>query len=110
MEDFMTNYGIVLTYILLAAATITALAFPIKHMISHPEKAKEVGMAVGGLLAIYLIATLLASDEVTEHYAKFDVTETISKQVGTGLFLFYILGAGAIIAVVYSEATKLLKK
>jgi len=109
MEDFMTNYGIILTYILLAVATITALAFPIKHMISHPKKAKEVGMALGGLLVVYLLATLLASDEVTEHYAKFDVTETISKQVGTGLFLFYILGAGAIISVLYSEVSNMLK-
>lgn len=110
MEDFMTSYGIILTYILLSVAAITAIGFPIKYIITHPKKAKEVGMALGSLLAVYLIAILLASDEVTEHYAKFDVTATISKQVGTGLFLFYILGAGAIIAVVYSEATKMLKK
>ena len=105
----MTNYGIILTYILLAVAAITAIGFPIKHIITHPKKAKEVGVAIGGLFAVYLIATLLASDEVTEHYAKFGVTETISKQVGTGLFLLYILGAGAIITILYSEATKMLK-
>jgi hypothetical protein len=109
MGDFMTNYGIILTYILLAVAAITAIGFPIKHIINHPKKAKEVGFAIGGLIAVYLIANLLASDEVTEHYAKFGVTETISKQVGTGLFLFYILGAGAIITILYSEATKMLK-
>ena len=105
----MTNYGIILTYILLAVASITAIGFPIKYIISHPKKVKEVGIALGGLLAVYLIATLLASDEVTEHYTKFGVTETISKQVGTGLFLFYILGAGAIISILYSEVTKMLK-
>ena len=66
-------------------------------------------MALGGLLVIYIIATLLASDEVTEHYAEFGVTQTISKQVGTGLFLFYILGAGAILSVIYSEVSKMLK-
>jgi hypothetical protein len=52
---------------------------------------------------------LLASDEVSAHYAKFGVTESISKQVGTGLFLFYILGAGAIAAVIYAEVSKMLK-
>ena len=102
----MTNYGIILTYILLAVAAITAIGFPIKYIITHPKK---VGIALGGLLAVYLIATLLASDEVTEHYTKFGVTETISKQVGTGLFLFYILGAGALISILYSEVTKMLK-
>ena len=109
MEDFMTNYGLILKYILLAVAAITAIGFPIKHIITHPKKVKEVGFALGGLFAVYIIATLLASDEVTEHYAKFGVTETISKQVGTGLFLLYILGAGAIITILYSEATKMLK-
>jgi len=109
MEDFITNYGIVLTYILLGATSILAIGFPLKQLISNPKKAKEIGMALGGLFVIYIIATLLASDEVTEHYAKFGVTATLSKQVGTGLFLFYILGAGAILSVVYSEVSKMLK-
>ncbi|MDG1144862.1 MAG: hypothetical protein P8N54_00060 [Flavobacteriales bacterium] len=109
MEDFITNYGIVLTYILLGVAAFLALAFPIKQLISQPKKAKQIGIALGGLLVIYIIATLLASDEVSAHYAKFGVTESISKQVGTGLFLFYILGAGAIAAVIYAEVSKMLK-
>jgi len=109
MEDFITNYGIVLTYILLGATSILAIGFPLKQLISNPKKAKEIGMALGGLFVIYIIATLLATDEVTEHYEKFGVTATLSKQVGTGLFLFYILGAGAILSVVYSEVSKMLK-
>jgi hypothetical protein len=109
MGDFMANYGIVLTYILFAVATLAALVFPIMHMISHPKKAKEVGMGVAALLVIYLIATSLASDEVTEYYAKFDVTATASKQVGTGLIAFYILAAGAVLSAVYAEVSKKLK-
>lgn len=109
MGDFMANYGIVLTYILFAVATLAALVFPIMHMVSHPKKAKEVGMGVAALLIIYIIATLLASDEVTEHFAKFNVTATESKQVGTGLIVFYILAAGAVISAVYTEVSKMLK-
>ena len=109
MGDFMANYGIVLTYILLAVATIATIAFPIMHLVANPKKAKEVGMAVGALLAVYILATLLASDEVTEHYAKFNVTETASKQVGTGLIVFYILAAGAVISALYTEVSKMLK-
>ena len=109
MGDFMANYGIVLTYILLVVATLAAIAFPIMHLVANPKKAKEVGMAVGALLAVYILATLLASDEVTEHYAKFNVTETASKQVGTGLIAFYILAAGAVISALYTEVSKMLK-
>lgn len=105
----MANYGIVLTYILLAIATLAALVFPIMHLVTHPKKAKQVVIGLGALLAVYLIATMLASDEVTEHYAKFDVTATSSKQVGTGLIVFYILAAAAVISAIYTEVAKMVK-
>ena len=110
MGDFMANYGIILTYILLAVAAIAAIAFPVKHLIANPKKAKQVGMAIGVLFAVYLLSYLLASSEVTEHYAKFNVTETQSKQVGTGLIVFYILAAGAVLSAVYTEVGKMINK
>jgi len=110
MGHFMANYGIILTYLLIAGATVAALGFPIKHLISNPKKAKEVGIVLGSLLVIYIIASLIASDEVTEHFTKFDVTESQSRRVGAGLIFFYILAAGAIISVVYTEITKMLNK
>lgn len=105
----MANYGIVLTYILFAVAALAAVVFPIMHLITHPKKAKQVLIGLGVLLAVYLISNMLASDEVTEHYAKFGVTATSSKQVGTGLIAFYILAAGAILSAVYTEVAKKLK-
>jgi uncharacterized membrane protein HdeD (DUF308 family) len=110
MGDFMANYGIILTYILTAAATISAIAFPIKHLISHPKKAKQVGITAGALLLIYIIALLIASDEVTDHFMKFDVTESQSRQVGAGLIVFYVLAVGAILTTVYTEVSKMLNK
>ena len=110
MGNFMANYGIILTYILLAAAAIAAIAFPIMHLVANPKKAKQVGIAVGSLLGVYVLAYLLASDEVTEQYAKFNVTDTQSKQVGTGLIVFYILAAGAVISAVYTEVGKMINK
>lgn len=110
MGNFMANYGIILTYILLAAATIAAIAFPIMHLVANPKKAKQVGMAIGALLVVYILAYVLASDEVTEHYAKFDVTNTQSKQVGTGLFVFYILALGAVVSALYTEVGKIINK
>ena len=41
MGDFMANYGIILTYILLAAAAIAAIAFPIMHLVANPKKAND---------------------------------------------------------------------
>ena len=110
MGDFMANYGIILTYILLAVAAIAAIAFPIMHLVANPKKAKQVGMGVSALLVVYILAYLIASDEVTEHYSKFNVTDTQSKQVGTGLIVFYILSAGAVISALYTEVGKMINK
>jgi hypothetical protein len=109
MGDFMTNYGILLTYILLAVATFTALGFPIKYLIENPKKSKDVGKGAVALLVVYLIAYFMASDEVTDHFSKFNVSPAESKQVGAGLFVFYILAAGAILSAVYTEVSKLRK-
>ena len=106
----MANYGIIITYILLAAATIAAIAFPIMHLVANPKKAKQVGIGLGTLLVVYILAFLLASDEVTEYYSKFNVTDTQSKQVGTGLIVFYILAAGAVISALYTEVGKMINK
>ena len=106
----MANYGIILTYILLASAAIAAIAFPIMHLVANPKKAKQVGTAIGALLVVYILAYILASDEVTEHYAKFDVTDTQSKQVGTGLIVFYILAFGAVFSALYTELGKMINK
>jgi len=105
----MTNYGILLTYLLLAIATIAAIGFPIKYLIENPKKSKEIGIGVGALLIIYIISYTLASNEVTENFAKFDVSPSQSKQVGAGLILFYILASGAIISTLYSEFSKMRK-
>ena len=106
----MANYGIILTYILLATAAITAIVFPIMHLITNPKKGKQVAMAIGALLVVYIIAYLLASDEVTELYAKFNITETQSKQVGTGLIVFYILSASAVASALFTEVRKMTNK
>ena len=106
----MANYGIILTYILLATAAIAAIAFPIMHLVANPKKAKQAGIGLAGLLVVYILAFLLASDEVTEHYSKFNVTDTQSKQVGTGLIVFYILAAGAVISALYTEVGKMINK
>ena len=51
------------------------------------------------------------SDSILEKdFEKFNVSETQSKQVGTGLIVFYILAAGAVISAVYTEVGKMINK
>lgn len=106
MADFMTNYGIIICYILLAVACLAAVVFPIIQFARNPKNAKGALIGIGALVVVVGISYALSSDN---NPSNMEITAEAAKQVGTGLYAFYMLAAVAIIAVVYSEVAKLIK-
>ncbi len=102
----MTNYGIIIAYILLAVAVLAAIVFPIIHFIQHPKNAKRALVGIVALIVVVGISYALSSDV---NPSKMEITPEAVKQVDTGLFAFYILAALAIISLVYSEVSKFFK-
>ena len=109
MENLI-NIGIILTYLMVGLAALSAIGFGIKNMIQKTGSAKKTLFTIGGLIAIIIIAYITASDEVLNEYKKYNITTSASKQVGMGLITFYILIFGAIAAVLYSELSKMFSK
>ena len=109
MENLI-NIGIILTYLMVGLAALTAIGFGIKNMLQKTGSAKKTLFTIGGLIAIIIIAYITASDEVLNEYKKYNITTSASKQVGMGLITFYILIFGAIAAVLYSELSKMFSK
>jgi NADH:ubiquinone oxidoreductase subunit 6 (subunit J) len=108
--DSLINIGIILTYLMVAFAALTAIGFGVKKMMQQANNAKKTLTAVGGLLLIILIAYLMSSDEVLGSYEKYEITASTAKKVGMGLTTFYILAIGAIGAVLYAELSKVFAK
>lgn len=106
MADFMTNYGIIITYILLAVATVTAIGFPLLRLIQNPKGAKGALIGVGILAVILGISYALSSDV---NPSKMEIAPEDVKLVDMGLFTFYILAVAAIGSTVYAEVSKMLK-
>jgi hypothetical protein len=106
MADFMTNYGIIICYILLAVATVAAVVFPIIQFAQNPKNAKGALIGIGALVVVVAISYVLASDN---NPSNMEISAEAARQVGTGLFAFYLLSAVAVIAVVYSEVSKFFK-
>ena len=102
----MTNYGIIICYILLAVATLAAVVFPIIQFAQNPKNAKGALVGVGALVVVVAISYVLASDN---NPSNMEITADAAKQVGTGLFAFYFLAGVAVVAVIYSEVSKLFK-
>ena len=108
--EILINWGIIITYLMVGFAALTAIGFGIKKMISNTENAKKTLYTIVGLLAILLFSYLIASDEVLGSYEKYETTASTSRQVGMGLIAFYCLIFGAIASVLYAELSKVFSK
>ena len=108
--ESLINIGIILTYVMVAFAALAAIGFGIMKMMQNTNNAKKTLYTVGGLVIAFIIAYVLASDEVLNSYEKYKITASSSKQVGMGLITFYFLLFGAIAAILYAELSKVFSK
>ena len=106
MGDFMVNYGIIICYILIAIAVAASVIFPVIQLAQNPKGAKGALIGIGLLIVVLGISFGLASDD---NPSKIDLTPETAKQVGMGLYAVYILGTVAVVSIVYSEVSKMLK-
>ena len=104
-NKYIQHLCLIMSYILVVFAALTAVGFGIKKMMQNTNNAKKTLYTAGGLVVVFIIAYLLASDE-----ALVGVTPATAKKVGAGLISFYILAIGAIGAVFYSELSKVFSK
>mgnify|MGYP000610320640 CR=1 FL=1 len=109
MEDFLTNYGITITYILLGITVLAAVGSSIINMISNTKAAIMTIVGLIALGAIAFIGKVLASDTVTDEYVNLGVDAAASENVGMGVYTFYILLSLTIAAVLYTEISKIFK-
>ncbi|HIG32032.1 MAG TPA: hypothetical protein EYQ09_01115 [Flavobacteriales bacterium] len=108
--ESLINIGIILTYLMVGFATLTAIGFGIKKMMQKTNNTKKTLYTIGGLVVILIFSYLIASDEVLGSYEKYEITASTAKKVGMGLTTFYVLGIGAIGAVLYAELSKAFSK
>lgn len=107
--DFISQYGLIAGYILIALAVVSAVVLPLINAISNP---KSLLMGVIGLVAlglIFLIGYAIAGNEVTEIYLTSGVGETGSQLVGGLLITMYIILGAAVIGIIFTEIVNLVK-
>jgi 4-amino-4-deoxy-L-arabinose transferase-like glycosyltransferase len=112
MSDFLINGGLILTYLMIAAAALAAIVYPAIFLAKNPTKAKSSLLGVAILLVVAVISYVIASGEIMQFpgFEKFEMTSGSTKRVGMGLILFYFLAFGAVAAVIYAELGKIFKK
>ena len=102
----MTNYRIIICYILLFGAIAAAVLGWVMQLLKDQGAIKGVLIGVGVLVVVGAISFALASDT---NPSKMDITPEEAKQVGAGLYAFYVLAIAAVAATLYSEVSKIFK-
>jgi hypothetical protein len=105
-ESFLIQWG----YFLLVAGVITAIASPIYSYIQSPKNAVKLLISFGIIAFVAIISYSLAGNSFSEiKLEQMKITAHTSKLVGMGLLFTYITAGFAILAVIYSSVSKLLK-
>lgn len=111
-SDGMIDNMLYVTYLVLAIVIALILIYVLKGLFAG--NIKKTLTTVGLFLAVILISYLISSgtdlnlDKLNEK--GLGVTETVSKNVGAGLYAFYFLMVIAIASIFLSGAKKLFKK
>jgi len=108
--ESLINIGLILTYLMIGFAALTAIGFGIKKMMQKTNNAKKTLYTIGGLVVVLISSYFIASDEILGSYEKYEITASTAKKVGMGLTTFYVLAIGAIGAVLYAELSKAFSK
>ena len=102
----MVDAGLIIAYILIGLCALTAIVLPLIQAVGNPQSLKKIGISVGALVVVFVVCYFLAGEST---YGNNDVTASTSKRSGAGILMFYVLLAGAVVSIVYTEISKLSK-
>lgn len=110
--DSMGSNVLYVTYIVLGLAILLVLIYVVKGLFAG--NIKKTLMTVGAFVAIVVISFVISSGtdlDLTPFTKKGqDITEATSKNVGAGLYTFYILAVLAIGSMMFSGVKKILNR
>ncbi len=108
--ESMANTVMYWAYVLLAITVILLFAFPIRHFIEYPKQGVKSLIAIVGFFALYGISYAFASGSTDANiYEIRGISETISRAIGAGMIMTYIIGILALLGLVYFAVAKVFK-
>ncbi len=106
----VVNFSLIFAYILVIVAGLGAIVLPLINAMSNPSGLKKALIGVAGIAVVFLIAWAMAGDEVTAKYIAHEVsTGATSKMVGGAITMMYLLIGFAVVGIIYTEVSKMIK-
>lgn len=105
----MEDIGLIIMYILLGIAIVTAVVLPLVNALKEPKSLLQSLIGVGVIVGLFFIAYAISGNEVTAKYQIYGVSAGTSKLIGAGLISFYVLFVVSLLGIIFSEISKALK-
>lgn len=97
-------------YILFGITVALLIGFPISFFIKNPRKGVKFLIVIAGFVVLFLISYAFASDATNaDIYEKASITPRISKLIGGGMIMTYILVGITVITLAVSGIAKAFK-
>ncbi len=110
MSDQIVQFFLYVSYVLVLVAVLGAVVLPIVIALTqNPKSLLKVLAGVAVLAVVFGISYGLSGNEVTAKYTEAGITEVSSQVVGGALTMIYLLLGIALVGVVVTEITKLIK-
>ncbi|MEQ8811012.1 hypothetical protein [Imperialibacter roseus] len=106
--DFI-DIALIGSYILVGIALLAAIILPLINALDDLSSLAMSAVGILILLVIFGLGYAISGDEVTAVYTKYDVDAGLSKLVGGSLIMMYLLTGVALVGIVYTEISKIVK-
>lgn len=105
-----TNLLIYWGYILLILVVATTLIVSLLGILQNPKSSIKLLIIVVGMAVVFFVSYMLSKNTFSQAFLdRQEISETTVRLVGAGLFVMYLFGLGAVLAIIYSTVSKLLK-
>jgi len=108
LEHITVSYGIPLAYIVLGIAFLGVIIFPLIQMFQDLKKAISTFVAIGILVVVFFVCYLLSTNEAFS-IGEINVSAGQMRFIEAGIYLIYLLLAGALVAILYSSVSRYFK-
>lgn len=114
VESGAVHWMFMIMYLLLGIAVVASLLFTLKHMASNPQSIKKTVIVIGALLVVVGLSYALSKgdDGTVETMASRGVatTESVVKNIGTGLNVFFLLVIIAVASMIWGGMQSMFRK
>jgi hypothetical protein len=107
LEQSGANLGLGLAQVLAGLGVLATLVLVVKNLMNNPKGAIRVGAGFLVMIVLYFIGKGMDAGEL---YPEYDVTSSVSTNVGGLLFVTYALGIISAVAFVAALVMSIIKK